>query len=1119
MIFKFDGSSLFRPIVLRAVTALLCCIATLATGAQDVTIKPSASARTLLAEPHDLPMNAAEHAWLTKFGVVRLALEKSDWPPYDIMGSGERYLGLSADYVSLVQARLGIKIQPVVYATWSDALDAVRAGNADMLVSVTPTPERQKFLAFTRPYAESARVIITRDDNRSIISLADIRDKRLAIERGYPIQEELHRFAPNAEAIVVDSTLEALTRVSRGEADAYIGQGIPALYLIENELITNLVVRAPAGVSDSALAFGVRRDLAPLAGLIDRVLVAMTERERRAISHQWITLSSVAGLNTSGNLLSENEREWITQHPIVRVGRVGNRRPLSFTDPHGAFVGLITDYSTVVAERAGFQIENVTAANETELLALLKGGRIDIAAALSRTAARADVVAFSRAFASLPWGIATRQGVPAPESLAGKLVALPMGIDLETVIGAAAAKVNVVPVADADAIAAAILGGKADLGIETLPVLYDIARGDRSTTLNVTDLRSAPPAELAFAVAKENSALLDILNKSLSNITAAEHERLRQRWFASFTQKEMDWGIFLRTALPVALALMATVAVVAVSNRRLKKQIDQRERAERALADQLNFQSVLMDTIPTPVFIKDRQARYLGCNRAFEEAFNYDREKIRGKTIAEVGHFSPAAAAQIMEKQLAIIAGGTSNTESRESTRLADGEHHDLVVWETCFRNAVGEVGGMIGVMLDATELTRAREMADSANRAKSAFLATMSHEIRTPMNAILGSLELMSYTPLDHEQTRTLQVVRDAADSLLSIINDILDLSKIEAGKFEIRSEPTSVTEIVQQVQFIYAEVASRKGLVFSQEVMPDVPASLIADGVRLRQILNNLVSNAIKFTLAGGVSIRAAVESISGDKATLSLRVTDTGIGISQEFRERLFTPFTQAESDNTRRFGGTGLGLSISQRLAHLMGGRIDVESTPGEGTSMTLIITLPIADASQTSSGIGDTRRRERITPRIPLSIQEARQAGQLVLMLDDHPSGLALTLRQLSLLGYTAETADHGAKGLAMWRSGRYGLILTDCQMPLMDGYEMTREIRRIEAAEGRPRVPVIACTASALLSEAEACIEAGMDDHIAKPLTLSILKSKMERWLPLDVPPVPTISANEHRAT
>jgi two-component system, NarL family, sensor histidine kinase EvgS len=1085
-----------------------------AVAADNIVIESSTSIRGLLTKSRATPLSEPERAWLGKLGSIKLALVRSDWPPFDIIGSGDRYLGLSADYALLMGDRLGIKIQPVAFVTWNDALDAVRTGRADLLVSIARTPERESFLAFTRPYAESARVVITRDDNRSIISLADVRDKRLAVERGFPIQEELRRFAPNAEAIVVDSTLEALNRVSRGDADAYIGSGIPALYLIEYELITNLAVRAQAGMATSSLGFALRRELAPLAELFDRTLIAMTEHERNAISQQWIALSATSRLNSNNKLLTNNEREWISQHPILRVGQVANRRPLSFIDPQSNLVGLTTDYATVVAERAGVQIENVTAANEAELLAMLTSGQIDVATALSRSAERATVAAFSRAFATLPWGIATRQGEPAPKSLAGKRVAVPIGIELAQINGQDAAQIAVVAVKDASALAEAVASGKADIGIETLPVLYDIARSDRGSALRISDIRSAAPAELAFAVAKNDSPLLSIIDKALGNITAVEHERLRQRWFASFTQREMDWGIFLRTALPIAFALLSIVGVVAVWNRRLKKQVLQREQAERALAEQLNFQQVLLDTVPIPVFVKDREARYLSCNRAFEQAFNFDREKIRGKTVVEAGHFSPTAGAQILAKQRAMLERRGINERSKERTRLADGEEHDLVVWETCFKNSKGEVGGMIGVLLDVTELTRARENADAANRAKSAFLATMSHEIRTPMNAILGSLELMSYTPLDPDQGRTLQVVRDAADSLLAIINDILDLSKIEAGKFEIRSEPTSVAEIVQQVQYIYAEIASRKGLVFSQEVSPDIPPALMADAVRLRQILNNFVSNAIKFTLSGSVNIRAAVHARTADNVTLALCVTDTGIGISSEFREQLFSPFSQAESDTTRRFGGTGLGLSISQRLAQLMGGRIEVDSAPGEGTRMNLIVTLPIADAALGPVMDNETRRRERVTPRTPLSIQEARQAGKLVLMLDDHPSGLALTLRQLSLLGYTAEAADNGAKGLAMWRNGRYGLVLTDCQMPVMDGYQLASEIRRIEAVEGRARVPVIACTASALLSEAEACLEAGMDDHIPKPLTLSILKGKMDRWLPLDTPsPTATHSA------
>lgn len=1071
-----------------------------------IEIVPSGQASALLKAPRTVSMSESERAWLAKQGLVRLAIVRYDWPPFDIVAASSRYQGLSADYVALMGQRLGFSIRPILYSSWSEALDAVRNNEADLLTSVARTPERETFLTFTRPYAESPRVVITREDNRSIMTLADVRDKRLAVERGYPVQEELRRFAPNAEVILVESTLEALSSVSRGEADAYIGSAIPALYLIDYELLTNLVVRAPGGSVSSALGFAVRRDLAPLAQLINHALDSMSEAERAAIHDQWITLSASAALTSTASVLSEQDRLWVAEHPSIRVGYVANRRPLGFLDTQGSFAGLVADYVTLVAERSGLQVEYLPAANDAELLSLMQAGRIEIAATPSNTAQYANSAVFSRAFASIPLGIAATQGKPpvSVEQLSGKRIAITPGIDSTLLKSGATVPANVEVVGNAKALGAALSSGKTDAAIEALPVLYDMAQAERRLHLQVADLAGALPVEFALAVRADAPQLLGVINKALASITVAEHERLRHRWFASFTEREVDWGAFLRWASPIALALLAVVAVIVVWNRRLQKQVMQRKQAEQALADQLAFQRALLDTLPTPVFFKDRDARYLGCNHAFELAFNVDRDKIRGKTVAEVGHFSPTAAARVQAEQLDLIARGGDSERTQRTTRLADGEKHDLLVWETCFNNTDGKVGGLIGVFLDVTELTQAREAADAANRAKSAFLATMSHEIRTPMNAILGSLELMSYTPLDPDQTRTLQVVRDAADSLLSIINDILDLSKIEAGKLEIHPEPTSISEMVQQVQYMYAEAASRKALVLSQQVSADIPPAVLVDPVRLRQILNNFVGNAIKFTLIGSVHIIATLEKRDGQRATIALRVKDTGIGISPEYRQQLFQPFTQAESDTTRRFGGTGLGLSISQRLAKLIGGRIEVDSEPGQGTTMSLIVELPVSEVRQGQALAGEPKRREKITPRTPLSIQEAQLAGKLILLLDDHPSGLALTLRQLSLLGYTAETADNGAKGLALWRSGRYGLVLTDCQMPVMDGYQMAREIRAVEAADGSRRTPIIACTASALLSEAEACFAAGMDDHIPKPLSLSILKAKMEHWLPLD---------------
>ncbi len=441
------------------------------------------------------------------------------------------------------------------------------------------------------------------------------------------------------------------------------------------------------------------------------------------------------------------------------------------------------------------------------------------------------------------------------------------------------------------------------------------------------------------------------------------------------------------------------------------------------------------------------------------------------------------------EGRLAAIRAGAAPAAARYERRRPNGRVIEVDVSTMPDGRSVRTYTDITDRKRQEEALAAARDAAEAANRAKSAFLAAMSHEIRTPMNGVLGMIEVLERTPPGPAQARCLAVIRDSAGQLLRIIDDLLDFSKIEAGRMELEAVPFSLRGLVQGAMEGLAVQARAKGLALTVEAAAEGPDIVAGDPVRVRQILFNLAGNAIKFTDAGFVRIRTATR-LAEAAVEAVIEVEDSGVGMTPDQLARLFQPFAQADSSTTRRFGGTGLGLSIVRRLARAMGGDATVESTPGAGSRFT--VTLRLAPA--TAPGPAD-----------PPAPPPPRAAPARLLVADDHPVNREVLARQLELLGCEAEMAEDGAQALAMWRQGRHRLVLADLHMPVLDGLDLARAIRREEAADpGRPRTLIVAVTANALKGEDERCFAAGMDGFLPKPISLEALGRTLARALPED---------------
>ncbi|MBV4487232.1 transporter substrate-binding domain-containing protein [Pseudomonas sp. SWRI153] len=1046
-------------------------------------------------------LDETDWSWLRRKGKLLLGDSSPDYSPFAITVNGNDYEGLTADYAQLVAQLLDVDVEVRRYASRSDLLAALKRGEIDMVGTANGFEAADPELAISLPYAEDNPSLVTRlDDSASLPP--DLAGKRVAMLYHYLPPETVKAFYPKASLQVYPSTLTAIGAVAFGQADVYLGDLISSNYLIKKNYLNNVQLSDFSRMETQPFSFAVIRENQRLLRVVDAALKAIPAEERMSIRRRW----SVGGVAIPGQHVlhfSVREQRWLDKHPRIKVAINENFLPLTFVDEAGKFRGISADVLAKISLRTGLQFDMQRVDSVGGLIRAVTSGKADMLAAFTPSTEREGELRFTRPYLINPFVLITRRdGAPATlDQMAGKRLALITGNVLREYLIEQFPSVQLVPASNASDAMEKVATGEVDGAINSLiSARYMISRQYRDS-LQITSTVGTQPARIALATNRGALELYSILDKALLSISPEEMDELTNRWRSEVVVDDNYWlrnrGMIIQGFVIAGVLLLVALGWIAYLRLLMRK----RRQAEIALNDQIEFMRVLIDGTPHPIYVRDREGRLVICNSGYLQVFGVARDAVIGKTVIE-GVLSDALQAQAYhDDYLQVMDEGQPSIQDRSLT-LADGRSLTIYHWMLPYRGSDGAVNGMIAGWIDISErqhllheLQIAKDTADDANRAKTTFLASMSHEIRTPMNAVIGMLELALKRADQGVTDRfAIEVASGAARGLLDLIGDILDIARIESGRLSLAPQRANLRELVESVVRIFEGLARQKQLRLQLDLDALSNVDVLIDPLRFKQVLSNLLSNAIKFTDVGKVQLGVQVEPGTGERLRLRLLVKDSGRGISQDDQAQLFTPFSQAANHGQSARSGSGLGLVISRTLCEMMGGSLTLSSELGQGTQIEVLLSLPTLEPLVTAP-VADSE---------PLGSQHSLN----ILVIDDYPANRLLLSQQLSYLGHRVTDAEDGAHGLRAWRGAAFDVVITDCNMPIMDGYELVRAIRDEEATRGLPRSLVLGFTANALPEEKQRCAEAGMDDCLFKPISLKDLNQRLVAIVPNPRPAV-----------
>jgi two-component system sensor histidine kinase EvgS len=1056
-----------------------------------------------------LNLSEQQWRWLRNKEELRLGVSLPDNRPFDITTSSQRYEGLSADYAALLSQLLAMPIIVSLFSSRQQAREALSSGTIDLLSSANLSDTTQQSRVLSDSYAQEQTALYSRLNEKRFFP-NNLDGVKIAVADHYLTPGAIREYFPNALLQTFNTPQEALAALAFGQADLYLGDTLSANLLINEQYFNYVTIERMIKVSAGGTSFALRESDTLLRQIINQALQLITAEQTNEILRRW---GGGTGSFARQKLdLSPSEQNWVNRHPIVRVALSIDQAPVAFIDEDGNFAGIMSDILKLVSLRTGQKFEATRFDGITDLPIALANNSTDLTV-LTQSLAREATMRFTLPFSVMPFCLVTREGSSEftdLQSLQGHRVAISKGHILFERLRPMLDKMVIVESKNFMDTLNLVHNKQADVTIAPLNVARYYLQHSKNLNLKIVGIIEPDSALFSFAMRRADTELQSILNKVLQQIPPDELNVISTRWRANTALRDASLLDYQTLILQITATVALLMAAALLWNLNLQRQVRQRRAAERALGDQLHFMRTLIDGTPLPIYVRNRQGQLLSCNQSYLKAVNLQEVDVLGKTTMQGVKSNPDQTRSFHADYLQAMASGKSSAQDR--TLQLDDQVLRVYHWIHPYKDRKGAVQGVICGWLDISDrqqlieqLQAAKEQADEASRAKTTFLATMSHEIRTPISAIIGMLELALKKRASDGRfdPSTIEVAYASAKGLLELIGDILDVVRIESGRLNLAPRRSNLRELAESVVRVFDGLARQKGLNLTLDFDFESGRAIdvLIDPVRFKQILSNLISNAIKFTDQGQVKLRIQGTPLADDRIQLDVVVSDSGIGISAKDQARLFKPFAQVGNHASAARGGTGLGLAICRALCEMMGGTLSLTSEPGSGTQVSLQLCLSSMPA------LPATAHTPHASSALPASSLH-------VLIVDDHPANLLLLAQQLEFLGHRVSQAKDGSEALAYWNEQTFDLVITDCNMPNMSGYQLAQAIRTLEAQRHLLPCTLFGYTANAQPEEQERCLQAGMNQCLFKPISLTELTLHTTAVQPMQPPPAPAKSVN-----